>query len=228
MLADQIYRFYTRLALPDLSALGVHWLKPLAEPAVRSVFRSFLDKYYPDELQRIPILGINPGRFGAGVTAINFTAPKQLQQDCGIPHAWGNQSELSAEFIYQVIHAYGGPAAFYKQCWLGSVCPLGLIAEGKNLNYYDRPDILPKLRPHLLKAIDQQMQWCRGTTCICIGGEKNFKTLSSLNEQGQWFKQILPLPHPRFIMQYRRKQIPAFIDQYLAAFEQAGGSSILG
>lgn len=223
MLADQIFRFYTRLALPDLSTVKAGWLKPLDEPAVRNLFRIFLDKYYSDDHKRIPMLGINPGRFGAGVTAINFTAPRQLLQDCLIPHSLGNQSELSAEFIYQVIHAYGGPAGFYSKFWLGSVCPLGLIADGKNLNYYDRPDILHILRPHLIKAIDKQMQWCKGSTCICIGGEKNFKTLCVMNEQGQWFDEIIPLPHPRFIMQYRRKQVNMFIDQYLAAFEQAGG-----
>jgi acetone carboxylase gamma subunit len=52
---------------------------------------------------------------------------------------------------------------------------------------------------------------------MAIGGEKNFKYLSSLNDRFQWFEKILPLPHPRFIMQYRRKQKQQFIQQYLQA-----------
>jgi hypothetical protein len=58
--------------------------------------------------------------------------------------------------------------------------------------------------------------------CICIGGEKNFKFLSSLNNEYKWFSEIIPLPHPRFILQYRRKQKDKFIHQYLSALRLAG------
>jgi hypothetical protein len=51
--------------------------------------------------------------------------------------------------------------------------------------------------------------------CYAIGGEKNFKYLVSLNERFKWFEKIIPLAHPRFIMQYRRKQKQQFIQQYL-------------
>jgi hypothetical protein len=51
--------------------------------------------------------------------------------------------------------------------------------------------------------------------CICIGGEKNFKYLQRLNQRFSWFEQIEPVAHPRFIMQYRRKQKEPFIQQYL-------------
>ncbi len=51
--------------------------------------------------------------------------------------------------------------------------------------------------------------------CICIGGEKNYKFLAQLNDRYQWFEKIQGVPHPRFIMQYRRKQKEEYIQQYL-------------
>ena len=73
------------------------------------VVKHFFEKFYSDNNPRRLLLGINPGRFGAGITGVNFTAPKQLKENCGIDHAWKKSSELSAEFIYDMITAYGGP-----------------------------------------------------------------------------------------------------------------------
>jgi hypothetical protein len=40
-----------------------------------------------------------------------------------------------------VINAYGGPAVFYKRFFIGSVCPLGFVKNGKNINYYDDKEL---------------------------------------------------------------------------------------
>ena len=40
---------------------------------------AFYDKYYNDNKKRWPILGINPGRFGGGLTGVPFTDFKRLQ-----------------------------------------------------------------------------------------------------------------------------------------------------
>ncbi|HEY6504970.1 MAG TPA: DUF4918 domain-containing protein, partial [Chitinophagaceae bacterium] len=55
----------------------------------------------------------------------------------------------------------------------------------------------------------------RQDRCICIGGEKNFKFFNSLNQEYRFFKEVVPLPHPRFILQYRRKQKESYILRYL-------------
>jgi len=52
-------------------------------------------------------------------------------------------------------------------------------------------------------------------TCFCIGGEKNYKFLTELNEKHKFFHTILPLAHPRFIMQYRRKKKEEYVKEYL-------------
>ena len=35
-----------------------------------------------------------------------------------------------------------------------------------------------------------------------------------LNEQHQWFERIIPLPHPRWIMQYRRKTADSYVERF--------------
>ena len=179
----------------------------------------FYKKYFSDNKKRTLSFGINPGRFGAGVTGVNFTAPRQLKEICRINHPFKEQSELSAEFIYEMIESSGTVKKFYSKNFISAICPLGFVKDGNNLNYYDDKDLLRKITPFIVDCINEQLTWnINKDRCICIGGEKNFKFFQLLNEKHQWFNEIVPLPHPRFIMQYRRKQKDLYIDQYLQAF----------
>jgi hypothetical protein len=219
--AQHLYDFYSsfqpRQDLPN----GVQWLYPQRNEAVLQVVWLFLQKYFNDTARRTLLLGINPGRFGAGVTGVNFTAAKQLTEACGIEHPFGKGSELSAEFIYNMIDAYGGPEKFYGNFFIGSVCPLGFVKEGKNINYYDDKDLQKAVEPFIVQSIETQLSFpVDRSRCLCIGGEKNFHALSKLNAVHKWFNEIVPLPHPRFIMQYRRKQVQPFIQLYLDALKK--------
>jgi len=163
------------------------------------------------------MLGINPGRYGAGITGVNFTAPRQLKENCRIDHHLGLTSELSAEFIYDMIDEHGGVKKFYSNWFIGSVCPLGFIKNGKNINYYDDKKLMEAATPFIIDCIHKQIAIGFSTDkCLCIGGEKNFKFLSGLNNEHKWLGEIVPLPHPRFILQYRRKQKDQYIHQYLS------------
>ena len=51
--------------------------------------------------------------------------------------------------------------------------------------------------------------------CYCLGEGENFRFLSQLNDEMRYFKRIIPLSHPRFIMQYRRKKVADYIADYL-------------
>ena len=54
--------------LPELPK-GVSWLLPFKElPETAKVTKAFLEKFYGDYQNRTLILGINPGRFVAGVS----------------------------------------------------------------------------------------------------------------------------------------------------------------
>lgn len=218
--ATHLTEFYGTLQPPAKLPNGVTWLHPQQSGEVMEIATTFFEKFYNDTAPRRLLLGINPGRFGAGVTGVNFTAPKQLAHDCGIAHDLRMQSELSAEFIYSVINAYGGPEVFYKHFFIGSVCPLGFVKGGKNINYYDDKDLLQTVNPFIVANLKKLLSFHVITdTCLCIGGEKNFRFLNALNEEHGFFKKIVPLPHPRFILQYRRRQRDEYLQHYLDALE---------
>src|SRR5690349_2007002 len=94
--AENLYAFYTALKPVTPLPNNIDWLLPYNEAAVKRTLQQFLSKFYNDNKKRKLLLGINPGRFGAGVTGVNFTAPKQLHEYCKIDHPFGNKSELSA------------------------------------------------------------------------------------------------------------------------------------
>lgn len=219
-LSSKLVEFYLSLNPPRRLPVGIQTLFPQGNKEVQQIIRVFFYKYFDDKSQRRLLFGINPGRFGAGITGINFTAPKQLKNDCGIDHSFGNSTELSAEFIYEVIHRYGGPQKFYHDYFIASVSPLGFTRNKININYYDDKQLQTRITPFIVSNIKKQLSFGFKTDqCICIGGEKNYKFLSMLNDEHGFFEKIIPLAHPRFILQYRRKQKETFIQQYLEALD---------
>lgn len=220
MFSKDIFDFYKALNPPTGFPPGIEVLYPQQDPEVMKLVKIFLDKYYSDTKVRTLLLGINPGRFGAGTTGINFTGARQLTQYCQIENKLKQQSELSAEFIYEMIEDYGGCGKFYSKFIISSVSPLGYTKDGKNINYYDDKKLQQAVTPFIIDCINTQYKWnINRKTCICIGGEKNYKFLSLLNEEYKWFSEILPLPHPRFIQQYRRRQKQEYIHQYLETLD---------
>ena len=218
LISSELIQFYRSLRVGFELPKGIELLYPQADEAVMETMTAFFNKFYSDRHPRQMLFGINPGRFGAGTTGINFTAPKQLTEAIGIKHGFRQQTELSAEFIYEVIASYGGPKKFYGDFFLSSVSPLGFVRNGKNLNYYADKELMNALEPFIIKSIGQQLRIFRPSqVCVCIGGEKNFKYFLKLNDKLQFFKEIIPLAHPRFIMQYRRKQKENYLLQYLSA-----------
>lgn len=219
MFADNIIDFYKSIRPPKLPD-GIDVLYPQKENEVIAIVEKFYKKFYADTNRRTLLFGINPGRFGAGVSGINFTAPKQLKEICGFDHPFKMQSELSAEFIYEMIAKYGGVEKFYHQFFITSISPLGYMKNGINLNYYDDKDLQESVTPFVIDCIRTQMQWnVNREKCICIGGAQNFKFFTKLNAEYAWFKEIIPLPHPRFILQYKRKLKDVYLQSYMDALQ---------
>ena len=221
MLSVKLIQFYKSLLPPGQLPPGIEILYPQKNEQARQAMNMFFNKYFNDDIPRRLLFGINPGRFGGGITGINFTAPRQLKENCGIDHSFGNSSELSAEFIYEVIEKYGGPSKFYSDHFISAVSPIGFTKNGVNMNYYDDRKLQESLTPFIMDNIKKQISFGFKTDrCICIGGEKNFKFLSGLNKEYHFFEEIIPLPHPRFILQYRRKQKDLYVQQYLKALRR--------
>jgi hypothetical protein len=218
-LADRILSFYQSLTITSKLPEGVEVLNPYTNSDTFKFCTAFYHKYYEDNDPRILILGINPGRYGAGLTGIPFTDPVKLEMVCGISNNLTKKAELSADFIYQMIGAAGGPEIFFHKYYISSVSPLGFIKEGRNLNYYDLPELQQTLHDFFISTLNTQLQFgIFRDRCYCLGEGKNYEFLMKLNKQYSFFKEIIPLPHPRFIMQYRRKKISDYIALYSKHF----------
>ena len=209
---------YTGNPLPK----GVRIMNPFIE-SVEALdnIRLFAKEYLNDNEQRHIILGINPSRFGAGVTGIPFTDTKRLISECKIHYAGKPTHEISSVFMYEMINAFGGVQQFYKRFYINSPFPLAITQlndEGKetNCNYYDSQALTRSVRPFMIKSLQQLVGLgARRDVCFCLGIGKNARFLNSINEQYQFFQKIIPLEHPRFIMQYKSAEKELFIDKYL-------------
>lgn len=214
--AEAILDFYNGLK-PDFSvADGISIMNPYVNPATWAVASQFYHKFYGDDQPRVFIFGINPGRHGAGLTGVPFTDPLRLEEKCGIPNDWKKKAELSSQFVYAMIDGYGGVKAFYRRFYITAMSPLGFVRDGKNLNYYDDKQLMKDFEPFMLRCIRQQLKTMPTTEiAYCLGEGQNFKFFSKVNAQHGFFKEIIPLPHPRWVMQYRLKRMGEFVDLYM-------------
>jgi hypothetical protein len=214
--AEKAIRFYQELVIDDPLPEEVEVMNPYLFPPVASILDSFFYSFYDDTGPRTGILGINPGRLGAGITGITFTDPVKLDEQCGIKNPFKKRPELSSTFIYDVISSFGGVEEFYGEFFLSAVCPLGFIKNGKNLNYYDDRDLEDAIHNFILATLHGQIELgLRTDRVICLGEGKNFKYLTRLNNEYRLFERIIPLPHPRWVMQYRYKQREGYVMKYI-------------
>ncbi len=211
--------------LPD----GIRLMNPFREsPNALEISSAFYQKLYNDDLPRKLILGINPGRFGAGVTGIPFTDTKRLRNKCRLPHQIAETHEPSSVFIYRVIDRYGGVKRFYSEFYINSVVPLGFVKLNEkggeiNYNYYDQTDLMELIKPFAARSIQKHIEvGCHRDKVFCLGTGKNLDFLTKLNQEYGFFKKIVPLEHPRYIMQYKSKQMDIYIAKYLGALKGDG------
>lgn len=222
--ADHVIEFNNRLAFNANLPEGVSVMNPFKEnPWAFKASSAFYRKYYNDSRERRMILGINPGRFGAGLTGVPFTDPKRLVERCGINEYQGEPAhEPSSVFVYKLIERYGGEEKFYSDFYINSICPLGFTTTGKtgreiNLNYYDRMDLQEAATPFMLQCLKQQIDFGISTEiCFCLGTGKNAKFIAKLNAEHKFFKRIVPLEHPRYIIQYKTKEMQNYLDNFVA------------
>lgn len=216
----RIYRFYRGLRAPRVPA-GVAIMNPYANAQVAHGVRAFLKTYFDDDQPRVLVFGINPGRFGAGITGITFTDPVALADFCGVPNTLGNRRELSSVFMYDFIARYGGAREFYRRFFLTAASPLGFLRRSLNLNYYDIPKLARAVTPFIVRSIEQQIAaGGRRDRAIVIGKGTNLTFLRELNERHGFFGRLHALEHPRAIMQYRRRRLDEYLDQYVQVFHE--------
>ncbi|GAB5556536.1 MAG: SMUG2 DNA glycosylase family protein [Schleiferiaceae bacterium] len=231
MLNQDILSFYNALDLdltsllhrPDLDVLNPYEDQ---EPEIKEAFTAFYKKYYADSNARGLILGINPGRKGAGVTGIPFTDTKRLESFCGIALESVKTHEPSSVFVYEVIEAYGGVEKFYADFFIGAISPLGYVQRNEknhwvNYNFYDEAPVEKALLPFIVEQLKNQKALCQNPRkTLVLGSGKNVKALNKINDEHDLFDEIYSVEHPRYIMQYKAKTKSVYIDKYLNALNE--------
>ncbi len=223
-IGQKILDFYSKVKFTGLLPDHIGIMNPYQENCeIRLLCDLFYNKFYDDNNQRTLILGINPGRLGAGATGIPFTDTKRLNYDCGILYNDFSTHEPSSVFIYEMIRSFGGPKLFYSKFYINSVCPLGFIktkdSKSINYNYYDSKELELSVNDFIIDNIRKQIEISGNSElCYCLGTGKNYQYLYKLNEQHHFFYKIIPLEHPRYIMQYKNKEIQNYIELYIKSF----------
>lgn len=218
--ASKAINYFCSLEASDKLLNGIDVINPYALDEVKNVVKKFFRKYYNDNNARIFILGINPGRFGGGLTGISFTDPVALKEHCGIENKLGSQKELSSKFIYLLTNKFGGTEKFFSKVFLTALYPFALINNGKNFNYYDDKSLASILRNDIIKNIEAQIAFGARRDFAVILGKKNAEYFASINKEKHFFNKIVVLEHPRFIMQYRSKNLNQYFNKYLKSINQ--------
>jgi hypothetical protein len=227
--AEQVISFYKAIEFKGSLPEGIRILNPFSEnPKIIPVITQFYSKFYSDNNSRSLILGINPGRFGAGVTGIPFTDTKRLSENCSLSIPGIQTYETSSVFVYEMIEAYGGAEDFYSRFYISSVVPLGFTSDNLkggvvNYNYYDSKKLTESVYSFIIESLNKQLQFgIKRDLCFCLGTGQNYKFLLKLNSELKIFQDIIPLEHPRYVMQYKTKQKQVYVDKYLKEFSKAG------
>lgn len=220
--ADRAVAYYRSLdshwEVPD----EIRILRPYDEAPILDLVAQVFHRYFDDDAIRIGVFGINPGRFGAGRTGVAFTDPIRLKSELGIANDLPRRPELSSAFVYEAIRAFGGPTLFFRSFFLTALCPLGFVKDGKNFNFCDDPALFEQVEPRIVESLEAQI--ALGLTrrvAICLGKGRNFEHFQQLNARHRHFERIEPLPHPRWVLQYRRRQKSRFLDQYVECLRGA-------
>ncbi len=222
LFSEKIIGFNRQLEFTNPLPDGIRIMNPYAEnPHALEISSRFYRKFYGDDQPRRMVMGINPGRFGAGVTGIPFTDTRRLKEKCGLEIPGLSTYEPSSVFVYEFIEAFGGVEAFYGRYYISAVCPLGFVKVNEkgrevNYNYYDSRELTDACRDFIVESLETQLRFGMDTdVCFCLGNNQNYKYLHKLNEEKGYFDRIVPLEHPRYIMQYKIKQKEEFVKKFV-------------
>ncbi len=215
--SNRANKYFCNLKTPDIKNSGVKLINPYESDEAKKIVKKFYKKFYNDDRKRTFIIGINPGRFGGGLTGIAFTDPVALREQCGIENNLGHRKELSSKFIYTIAERFGGTDLFFSKIFLTALYPFAIIKDGKNYNYYDDKLLREMLKSEIIQTLKSQIIFGASVDRVILLGKKNAEYFAEINVEHGFFKRIIALEHPRFIMQYRLKKIDHYIKKYLEA-----------
>lgn len=218
---EKVIDFNLNLKYSGLLPDGFRVLNPyLDNPETLDVMQQFYHKYYNDSEIRKFIIGINPSRYGAGVTGVPFTDTKRLKDICGIEMKSAYTHEISSVFVYDMIKAFGGTELFYQNFYINSPFPLAIIRKTKenkwiNANYYDDKTLFEMVKDFMIDSLKKHISLGIDTSEVFVLGKKNADFIQKLNREAKLFDELKILEHPRYIQQYKSKEKQLYIDKYI-------------
>lgn len=236
-LADRIIRFYEEISALSIQLPDDYYLiNPLLgdqREKVKKTIEAFYRTYYNDSNKRRLILGSSPARKGSAVTGVPFEDARHLEKISGNIFADYSVTRGASDFLLDVINIYGGRTCFYTKFYMNFVCPFGIVKINNhghvtNCNYYDDRRLVESLTSLIVYSIKHQIALgIDNSVCYCIGSGKNYEFLSKLNDEYVFFKKIIPLEHPRYIMQYNSINKEFFVDKYMKALCDKDGDGVI-
>lgn len=214
-----------KLSVPD----GFKIVNPFSgdsKEKINEIINIFYHKFYNDNKKRRMIIGSSPARRGTAITGIPYEDAQHLQNQTGIFIDDFYVNKSSSNFLYDVIEMYGGTDKFYNDFYMNFICPLGIVrikSNGKevNCNYYENKKLQEQLYDFIIETLKMQLEFnIDRTVCYCIGSGENYEFLEEINQKYCFFDKIIPLEHPRFIMQYNSKNKDYYLEKYLEAFSK--------
>ena len=226
----KILKFYEKLSKTSIEIPeGFKIINPYNNIVVKDITTKFYNKFYNDNKKRRMILGSSPARRGTAVTGVPYEDAAHLQKETGIfiDNFYVNKS--SSNFLYDVMELYGGCEKFYTDFYMNFVCPLGIVrindaGNEVNCNYYENKNLKKNLYEFIVNSIKEQLTFNIDTSvCYSIGSGENYQFLLEINEKYNFFEKIIPLEHPRFIMQYNSKNKDMYLEKYMNALKYVKG-----
>ena len=228
MFKDKVLEFNKYLSKIDIELpKGFKIINPFNSEnknIINEVTNNFYSTFYSDNNKRRLILGSSPARRGTAVTGVPYEDAVHLKSITSISIDDFYINKSASNFLYEVIDKYGGSKKFYSKFYMNFICPLGIVRINSNgnqvnCNYYENKKVENTLYEFIVESINKQIEFGIDTSVVyCIGSGENYNFLVKLNNKYKWFDKIVPLEHPRYIMQYNSKNKYEYMKKYLDAF----------
>lgn len=170
----------------------------------------YYDKYVDFDSDKIVLCGLNPGRFGAGLTGVPFIDFKSLSKM--LSNIKKDDGESSAQFFFELVKKFG-IEKFYKICYVTNISKFGYSkkSSAKNVNY---PKLPNSAQDWLFKRFIEEMNLIKPKVIIPLSDDVA-KTLKVLTQAQQLDYKIAPkLNHPAWVMTYKKKDKNLWLQKY--------------
>lgn len=175
--------------------------------------KDFYESYYNKNNERIVLCGINPGRLGAGKTGVPFLDYKSLSKlMTGVNN---DDSELSAQFIFQVINHFGYKR-FFDNVYLTNISWFGFTKDDKNFNYYDLSE---ELQEEFTNGFIEEMKIVKPSVIVPLSKDVEKSLKGMKRDKKLKCKMAKRIPHPYYYSNFPTRYANG-LNKYIETIEK--------